>query len=379
MFSQFKQLIDAAEAKVSGFDKLQVSLQASQKEVTMLEQLVQTQQKQLESFSAQDQLVSQLTRRLAAQSQALEQLEVSSQHREKQFDVVQSQAIVLQQEVGQKRKRIQDLESDGTFKVQKIQQLQHKLQEYRGICSYVSLHTQQLEQQLQEQQGEQESQQATDPQKLTQAAVCQRFSIFATSQSNASADLPDQDNSVAEGAAGLLAMTSTADRTQATQSEADAQHSADDPGCHPEATPSQAGTVARGSASQEPRAESAPKRASCVITGRHPNTPRQVAVICRQLTGTLVLGDCCQQLKILHNGSEMAPPDFEAAAGCSKGKNWKANIKVQGSNGRNQTLKLWLPGLMQLMGDHSKIAVVKDTDINELLDPETGLRHLQDE
>jgi len=57
----------------------------------------------------------------------------------------------------------------------------------------------------------------------------------------------------------------------------------------------------------------------------------------------------------------------------------QANIKVQGSNGRNQMLKLWLPGLMQLMGDHSKTAVVKDTDINELLDPETGLRHLQDE
>ena len=57
----------------------------------------------------------------------------------------------------------------------------------------------------------------------------------------------------------------------------------------------------------------------------------------------------------------------------------QANIKVQGSNGRNQMLKLWLPGLMQLMGDHSKTAVVKDTDINELVDPETGLRHLQDE
>ncbi|KAL0048769.1 hypothetical protein WJX82_010587 [Trebouxia sp. C0006] len=276
----------------------------------------------------------QLTRRLAAQSQALEQLEASTQRREKQFEAAQNQATFLQQEVGQKRKRIQDLESDGTFKIHKIQQLQHKLQEYRGICSYVSLHTQQLEQQLQEQQ---------------------------------------------EGAAGLLAMTSTADRTQATQSGADAQHSAHDPGSYPEATPSQAGTAARGSASQEPRAESAPKRASCVITGRHPNTPRQVAVVCRQLTGTLVLGDCCQQLKILHNGSEMAPPDFEAAAGCSKGKNWKANIKVQGSNGRNQMLKLWLPGVMQLMGDHSKTAVVKHTDINELLDPETGLRHLQDE
>lgn len=57
----------------------------------------------------------------------------------------------------------------------------------------------------------------------------------------------------------------------------------------------------------------------------------------------------------------------------------QANIKVQGSNGRNQMLKLWLPGLMQLMGDHSKTAVIKGTHIDELLDPETGLRILSDQ
>ncbi len=84
-------------------------------------------------------------------------------------------------------------------------------------CNYQLVVLQQLEQQLQQQQGEQESQQATEPQKLTQAAVGRRCSTSAISQSNTSADLPDQDNSVAEGAAGLLAMTSTADRTQATQ------------------------------------------------------------------------------------------------------------------------------------------------------------------
>lgn len=137
--------------------------------------------------------------------------------------------------------------------------------------------------------------------------------------------------------------------------------------------------MARGSASQEPRADSAPKRASCVITGRHPDTPAQVPVVCRQLTGTLLLGECCQQLKILHNGSEVLPPDFEAAAGCSRGKNWKASIKVQGSNGRTQMLKVWLPGLVHLIGDHSKTAVDKETDIKELLDSETGLRILTNE
>ena len=57
----------------------------------------------------------------------------------------------------------------------------------------------------------------------------------------------------------------------------------------------------------------------------------------------------------------------------------QANIKVQGSNGRNQMLKLWLPGLMQLMGDHSKTTVIKETKINELLDQETGLRILPNE
>ncbi len=87
----------------------------------------------------------------------------------------------------------------------------------QSLQPYQLVVLQQLEQQLQEQQGEQESQQATEPQKLKQPGVGRRCSTSTTNQSNTSADLPDQDNSVAEGAAGLLAMTSTADRTQATQ------------------------------------------------------------------------------------------------------------------------------------------------------------------
>ncbi len=42
-------------------------------------------------------------------------------------------------------------------------------------------------------------------------------------------------------------------------------------------------------------------------------------------------------------------------------------------------LKVWLPGLIQLMGDHSKAAVIKDTAISELLDAETGLRIIVNE
>ena len=54
----------------------------------------------------------------------------------------------------------------------------------------------------------------------------------------------------------------------------------------------------------------------------------------------------------------------------------QANIRVRGSNGCHQALKLWLPGLIQLSGEQSKTTVVKDTKINELLDQQTGLRML---
>ena len=74
---------------------------------------------------------------------------------------------------------------------------------------------------------------------------------------------------------------------------------------------------------RKPTAESAHRRTSYNIIGRHPDTPSEVPVVFRQLTGTLLLRDCFQQLRIRYNGSEVAPPDFQAAAGCSKSKNWK--------------------------------------------------------
>ena len=77
---------------------------------------------------------------------------------------------------------------------------------------------------------------------------------------------------------------------------------------------------------QELRSDFVSRRASCVIIGRHPDAPREVRVACRQLIGILLLADCCQQLKIrvpsLAN-KLFSPSEFEAAAGCSKGKNWK--------------------------------------------------------
>lgn len=79
---------------------------------------------------------------------------------------------------------------------------------------------------------------------------------------------------------------------------------------------------------QETRSVAAPKRASCLIIGRHPQVPPQVRVICKQLTGRLQLGECCQHLNIIASGNElMSPSEFEAAAGCSKGKNWKVRLQ----------------------------------------------------
>ena len=70
-----------------------------------------------------------------------------------------------------------------------------------------------------------------------------------------------------------------------------------------------------------------PKRAACLIIGRHPQVPREVRVICKQLTGILQLGDCCSHLNVKTQDSKiLTPPEFEAAAGCSKGKNWKVSF-----------------------------------------------------
>lgn len=52
----------------------------------------------------------------------------------------------------------------------------------------------------------------------------------------------------------------------------------------------------------------------------------------------------------------------------------QANIRVQGKNGCTQMLKVWLPGLIQLVGDHSKTAIAKSSPIAALLDEESGLR-----
>ncbi|KAA6426272.1 MAG: hypothetical protein FRX49_03384 [Trebouxia sp. A1-2] len=309
LFSQLKELLDTAEAKSIGYDDLQLSLQNEKRSVEQLRRALETQQRQIDNFVTQDVLVLQLTSQLAAQSKAIEQMEGRLQQQEQLYNSAQMQATASQQELGHKRKRIQELELEGSSKQQKIEQLGEQLADYKDVCSYVMTHTQ-VE---------------TEPQQSSDHEEQERPHYLIPSNLN----LIDRDVNA-----------------------------------------------------QEPRADFVTKRASCVIIGRHPQVPREVRVACRQLVGTLLLGDCCQQLKIqvsVLGNKLLSPSEFEAAAGCSKGKNWKANIKVLGSNGRNQMLKVWLPGLMQLVGDHSKTAVAKDTHIKSLLDSETGLRIQADE
>lgn len=74
------------------------------------------------------------------------------------------------------------------------------------------------------------------------------------------------------------------------------------------------------------------KRMPCLIIARHPQTPREVTVVCKQISGTLLLQDVRQELRIrshTEGNPVLSPADFEAAAGCSKGKNWKVRCTWQ--------------------------------------------------
>ena len=70
------------------------------------------------------------------------------------------------------------------------------------------------------------------------------------------------------------------------------------------------------------------KRMPCLIIGRHPEAPKEVSVVCKQISGSLLLGDVKQELRIRSHTEGrpvLSPADFEATAGCSKGKNWKVS------------------------------------------------------
>ncbi len=113
LFAQFKQLLEAAEAKVTGYDELHALLQNEQRSVGQLERALQLQQRHIDRFTAQDLLLAQLTQQMAIQAQALEQLQSTCRQQKQQLASAKAEASQLQQEVGHKRKRIEALEWHG--------------------------------------------------------------------------------------------------------------------------------------------------------------------------------------------------------------------------------------------------------------------------
>ncbi|KAL0048386.1 hypothetical protein WJX82_002018 [Trebouxia sp. C0006] len=269
----------------------------------------------------------------------------------------------LQQQLGQKHKRIHELEADSLSKDNKIQDLEARLQKYRRLCSYVTANSQELEHQSDPRHG--------SPSHTTAATVAMTTADTVTQGSSGAgsgsrmvmdADVGRQQSRQPQShVPSSSALLSTADLEE-TLEAARRQHLLN--------------VNAPDSGMQELKGTPWLKRMPCLIIGRHAQLPREVLVVCKQITGTLVLNNVREELKVrvnLHGNQTVSPSEFEAAAGCSKGKNWKANIRVLGKNGSTQMLKVWLPGLMQLVGDHSKVAIA-ESDIASLLDAESGLR-----
>ncbi|KAA6427373.1 MAG: hypothetical protein FRX49_02037 [Trebouxia sp. A1-2] len=297
LFAQFKQLLEAAEAKVTGYDELHALLQNEQRSVGQLERALQLQQRHIDRFTAQDLLLAQLTQQMGIQAQALEQLQNTCRHQKQQLASAKAEASQLQQEVGHRRKRIEALEWHGACQEQSISKLEHRVHEYKRICAYVARESQDIDFAV-------EQSNIKSPDQLS--------SDLAETEAGTNVAKDLQDSSLAEGAAGLLAMTtSTADRlrdAQCARHDAGLQQSSD--------------------------------------------------------------GQLEHALRLPMVNTESSNKEYCGSL---------ANIKVQGSNGRNQMLKVWLPGLMQLVGDHAKAAVARDAHISTLLDPQSGLRILPSE
>ena len=142
LFAQFKQLLAAAEAKVTAYDELHALLRTEQRSVGELERALGLQQKHIDRFTAQDLLLAQLTQQMGLQSHALEQLQKTCWHQGQQLAALKAEASSLQQEVGHKRKRIASLEMHNGCQEGSIATLQRKLQDYQRICSFVARESQ---------------------------------------------------------------------------------------------------------------------------------------------------------------------------------------------------------------------------------------------
>ena len=137
----FKQLFDSAEVNIAHHDDMQSCQAHENQSVKQLQEALLAQERQVEIFTKQQRLIEGLTRQLETNSSAMEALEAKFQRQGREYQYAEAAVTAAQQELGIKRGRIEELQSDTTSKQQKIEQLEHEVRGYKGICSYVIAHT----------------------------------------------------------------------------------------------------------------------------------------------------------------------------------------------------------------------------------------------
>jgi len=140
--TQLLNVLQRAHGVLPGYDEIAARQSINQHHAQQLHSGQQLQQEQRDKWVAQELLVTQLTQQLAAYVEALDQLHSICQQQELRIRAIQTHALDLQQQLGQKHKRIHELETDSLSKDNKIQDLEARLHKYRRLCSYVTANSQ---------------------------------------------------------------------------------------------------------------------------------------------------------------------------------------------------------------------------------------------
>ena len=144
LFIQLENLIQTlhkSRAPLAGYDTL---LERQRVEQSLKGSPRQLSPEHAERLVTQELLVSQMSQQLASYSEGLEQLHSLCLRQEQRVSCIENHAAALERQLGQKAKRISDLETDDTSKKRQIQSLQQQLQKYKSICSYVTMVTSQV-------------------------------------------------------------------------------------------------------------------------------------------------------------------------------------------------------------------------------------------
>lgn len=141
LFAQLETVIQTlhkSQVPVAGYDILLARHRAEQQLASQPDSRGSLQQEQIDKFVAQDLLVSHMTQQLSSYSQGLEQLHSICLKQEQRVSCIENHAADLERQVGQKAKRIADLEADGLLKTSQIQGLESQVQKFKRVCSYVT-------------------------------------------------------------------------------------------------------------------------------------------------------------------------------------------------------------------------------------------------